>query len=297
MSAFDDDGQNGDVSWVHARYPCCLRQCLRLELFELLTAFKTDGRAGIVIKPGGNANGFILFGTRGYDFLLAYVTRVVLANPQLFDNGEHLPCREREFCYMVLHELMDPVKGPALFQVVDKRLSMNLRGVKTSVLNVVDRHEDTGCLLPDLGRKNADPLGSSHHSEAGIVLTENESTFCPAREHPVWLVSPLRDEIVDQNANVGILTAEDERFLTPNGKSGIDPRHNALRGGFLIPSRSIDLSSKVEPAYSFRFKRMHEFARIDSVIFNGIGVGKKLGMLKSWNGMNELLLNLLRQTV
>ena len=251
MPSFDDDSKNGDIGWIHARNPSRLCQCLRLELFELLAAFISDGLAGIVIKPVGDTNGLVLLGSRGGDFLLADVTRVVLANPQLFDDREHLPCREREFCYMFFHELMDLVKGSAPLQVLGKRLAMNLCGVKTSVLNVVDRHEDAGCLLPDLWREDADPFGGSHHSEAGIVLTENESTFCPAREHPIWLVRSLCDEIIDQNADVGILTAEDERGVSSNAQCGVDTRHDPLGGSFLVSGRSIDLSGKIETTYSF----------------------------------------------
>ena len=120
MSSFDDDGQNGDIGWIHARNPSRLCKCLRFELFELLAAFISDRLAGIVIKPARNTNGLVLLGSCGGDFLLADVTRVVLANPQLFNDGEYLLWRKREFGYMVLDKFMDHVDCLALLQVVGK---------------------------------------------------------------------------------------------------------------------------------------------------------------------------------
>ena len=100
-------------------------------------------------------------------------------------------------------------------------------------------------------RKNADSFSGGHQPEAGIILTEDETTLCPAREHPIWLVRSLCDEIIDQNADVGILTAEDERGVSSNAQCGVDTRHDPLGGSFLVSGRSIDLSSKIEATYSF----------------------------------------------
>ena len=90
MPTLDDNREDGNIGWIHARNPCCLCERLRAELLELLTAFKSDSLAGIVVKPSGNADQLILFGTRRHDFLLADVTRVVLTNPKLFNDGECL---------------------------------------------------------------------------------------------------------------------------------------------------------------------------------------------------------------
>ena len=42
MTALDDDGEDSNVCWVHARYSCSLRQGFWMILLKLLTAFKAN---------------------------------------------------------------------------------------------------------------------------------------------------------------------------------------------------------------------------------------------------------------
>ena len=86
MATFDDDGEDGDICWIHAWYSCCLCQCFGFEFFELLTTLKADSFARIVFKPSGDTDGLILFGPCGDDFLLSDIPCIVLSNPELFNN-------------------------------------------------------------------------------------------------------------------------------------------------------------------------------------------------------------------
>ena len=152
-------------------------------------------------------------------------------------------------------------------------------------------------LLANFYRQNADAVGGSHQPKTGIVLPEDESSLGSACEHAVGFVSSFRDEIVNQHANVGVLSAEHKGLFTTYGKRGIDPRHDPLRGSFFVSCCAVDLSGKVKSGNSFRFKRMQKLARIYSIVLDCVGVCEKLGMLKSWDGVNELLLYLSWQTV
>ena len=138
-------------------------------------------------------------------------------------------------------------------------------------------------LLPDSGREYADTVGGGHEPEAGIVLSEDEPSFGSACKHAIRLVRSFCDEIIDENADVGILSTEHKRLLTPHGKHGVDTCHDALRSSFFIARRTVDLSCEVKSAYSLRFKRVRQLPGVNAVIFNRVGVRKKLGMFKPRN--------------
>ena len=117
MTTFDDNGENGDISRIYSRNPCCLCKRFWLVPFELLAAFKSDSCTGIIVKPGGNADQLVFLGTRRHDFLLADVPCIVLANPKLFNDGEHLNGFKRKISYLVTDERSNHVKGTAFVQV------------------------------------------------------------------------------------------------------------------------------------------------------------------------------------
>ena len=152
-------------------------------------------------------------------------------------------------------------------------------------------------LFADFQRQNADAVGGIHEPVTGIVLPKYKTALRPAREHAVRFISSFRDEIVDQHADVGVLPTEHERFLTTYGKRGVNPCHDPLCGSLFVSGCAVDLPGKVKSADSFRFKSMQEFARVYSIILDCVSVCEKHGMLKSWDGMNELLLYFSWQTV
>ena len=80
MAALDDDRENGHIRRVHTRNPRGLRQGLRTVLLELLTAFKTNRYALIVIEPFRNANRLIQFRPLRRLSLLFDVGRIMTHN-------------------------------------------------------------------------------------------------------------------------------------------------------------------------------------------------------------------------
>ena len=110
MTSLDDDGENGDIGRIDTRNPCCLGQGLGSVLLELFATFKAHGCAGVVVEPGGDADGLILFGPCGCDLLLTDVTGVMMPDPELFD---YWPCfvgRERKEVQMLPSERVDLLK-------------------------------------------------------------------------------------------------------------------------------------------------------------------------------------------
>ena len=62
------------------------------------------------------------------------------------------------------------------------------------------------------------------------------------REHSVRLEATLRDQIVDQNADVGLVPSQFESFAPDRQVRRVDAGDNSLRRGFLVTGRSVDLT-------------------------------------------------------
>ena len=146
MPTLDDNREDGNIGWIHARNPCCLCERLRAELLELLTAFKSHGRADIIVKPGRNLDGLILLGARCGDFFLTNITRVMMPDPELFDNRQKI-VRLKPFAritkfYKSIRMLRDKVpyliKRFAGVQMLGKFFPVNLVDVQRPVLDVAD---------------------------------------------------------------------------------------------------------------------------------------------------------------
>jgi len=70
--------------------------------------------------------------------------------------------------------------------------------------------------------------------------------FSSRREHTVWLIRSLGDQIVYQDSNVGFVTIQDNGREAKNFPGCINTRHEPLGGCLLISCRSIDLSGEIE---------------------------------------------------
>ncbi len=65
-------------------------------------------------------------------------------------------------------------------------------------------------------------------------------------EHAVRLIRAACHQIIDQHADVGVGTREDQRFTSPKRQRRIGTGHDALRGGLFIAAGAVDLAGEVE---------------------------------------------------
>ena len=68
----------------------------------------------------------------------------------------------------------------------------------------------------------------------------------PGGEHPVGLFGAAGHQIVDEDADVGVGSGEDERLPAQQDQGGIGPGHQALGGGFFIAAGAVDLASEMQ---------------------------------------------------
>ena len=86
-------------------------------------------------------------------------------------------------------------------------------------------------------------------------------------------------QIIDQDANIGLIAANDHGRLAFDLTRGIDPSDEALGGGFLITRGAIDLAGKEKAFDFFGLQGGVELGRGSEIVFHGIGWAQHDGFL------------------
>ena len=149
--------------------------------------------------------------------------------------------------------------------------------------------------LTNLFCQHTHPFSSRHQTIACIILTQYQPTLSTRGEHSVWFICSLRDEIINHYTNISILTAENQWFTTLNRECSVNAGHYTLSSRLFIASCTINLSSKEKTTNTLRFKTMTQFSRINSIVFDSIGVFEEFRILQARNGTNHLFLNIARK--
>ena len=105
----------------------------------------------------------------------------------------------------------------------------------------------------------------------------------------------LGHQVIDQNANVRLGTVQDQHFLSKYLLRRIDSCHQTLSGRFLISGTSVELTAGKQPMDRLEFQRRIELLRIDTVVFDRIGIADDFCMFQSRHRMIHFFLYILRQ--
>ena len=117
-----------------------------------------------------------------------------------------------------------------------------------------------------------------------------------ARGHDaVRLLRALRDEVVDESADVAVRAFKHQRHAPEQLQRGVHARHKALHGRLLIAGRAVELARAVEAGQLFALERRGKLRRVDAVIFDGVGRAQHFGVLQPRDGVQHGKLHLLRQ--
>ena len=71
-------------------------------------------------------------------------------------------------------------------------------------------------------------------AEVRVVVTEQQPVFRSGCQQAVGFIRPFSDKIIDQYADVGVGTAQDERFLAEQFGCSIDAGDEALTSRLFI---------------------------------------------------------------
>ena len=127
------------------------------------------------------------------------------------------------------------------------------------------------------------------------IVSEIQAVLGTAGEHPVGLLRAHGHEVVDKYADVGLGPLEHQRLLSLDLLTCIDSGHQALAGGLLIAAGSVGLAGNEEILHYLGFQRALELDRIQIGILDGIGGSHDDCILKTFDGVDEILLHILRK--
>ena len=116
--------------------------------------------------------------------------------------------------------------------------------------------------------------------------------FGPRREHTVGFVGPLGDQVVDQDADVGICAREHQRLAPAHGAGGVDAGQQALAGGLLITRRAVDLAGQVQAPNSLGLQAGAQLGGIHRVVLDRVAGPDHLCPLQARNRRHHLFLHI-----
>src|SRR5687767_10269563 len=124
--------------------------------------------------------------------------------------------------------------------------------------------------LPTLVADQSKLAAAWRKAQVGVVLTQQQTIFRATREHSIRLARAARDEIVDEHADVGFVATRPPRRAILHAQRRIDAGENALRRGFLVSSRTVDLASKKKTGDEFGLEAVLQVARIEIVVLDRV---------------------------
>ena len=126
--------------------------------------------------------------------------------------------------------------------------------------------------------------GNRCQADIGIVLTQHQPVFGAAGEHAVRLAGAGSDQIIDQYADIGFVTAWVPGVQSTRLQTGIQTGNQALGAGFFITGGAVDLTGE-EQAPHMCLVSSHGFRSrgIEKVIFNGITRTGDMGIFQAFH--------------
>ena len=71
-------------------------------------------------------------------------------------------------------------------------------------------------------------------SEVSVILAQEQAMFGTRGEHAIRLARAFGDEIINKDADVGLVSTEHDGFHLTQPECGVDTGHQTLGSGFLI---------------------------------------------------------------
>src|SRR5216683_361625 len=110
-------------------------------------------------------------------------------------------------------------------------------------------------------------------------------------EHPVRLETPLRNQIVDEHAEVRFIPPELQTIATPGGESGVYASHKTLGRGLFIARGPVDLAGEEEATNALGLEPPCKLSRLNEVVLDRVPGTQQHRVLEPGQCVYELLLD------
>src|SRR5437868_4136895 len=147
-----------------------------------------------------------------------------------------------------------------------QKICTGTRAFKTRYfsLNRLPLREES-LMIPFGQQPDLSPEGTQAH--IGVILSENQSIFGSGSKHAIRLGGALCYQIVNENSDISLISAQDNRLFGLNAPGRVYSSHQALRTRFLITRRTIDLPGQKEVPAFFRFQGRLELSGESEIVF------------------------------
>ena len=105
----------------------------------------------------------------------------------------------------------------------------------------------------------------------------------------------LRHKIINQNSDISLRPVQHQRLSSENLHRRIDTGNESLTGCLLITAAAVELPSGKKSPDLLKFKGCIQLVRINTIIFDRIGIPDNFHMLQSRQGAVHLMLHILRK--
>src|SRR5262249_35207615 len=147
-------------------------------------------------------------------------------------------------------------------------------------------------LLPILLANQTKLATERLQSLVSVVMPQHQPVFRPRREHAIWLIHPLGDQIVDKHADIRVATIQLNSRTTHCGQARINSGNKTLASSLFVTCRPVYLTGEIQTFDSGRFEKRCKFPRVHKVVFDGVARPNNVSGVKARNQAHELLLQL-----
>ena len=120
-----------------------------------------------------------------------------------------------------------------------------------------------------------------------FVLPQGQPVFAAAGHDAVRFIRALGDQVVDEDADIGFRTGQDERILPLYLQGRVDAGHEALGSRFFVAAGAVGLACREEAGNLLRFQPWCELCRVQAVVFDGVTRTHDFDIFQARNGPQE----------
>ena len=133
---------------------------------------------------------------------------------------------------------------------------------------------------------HAERMADGGQARVGVVFAQQQAVFGTAGEHAVGFACALGDEVVDEDAEVGLFAFGVPGFEVARTAGGVDARQQALRARFFVAGGAVDLAGKVEVVDGAAFEAVFEVLWVEVVVFDGVAGTGDARLFEAGDGLD-----------
>ena len=81
-----------------------------------------------------------------------------------------------------------------------------------------------------------------------------QAVFAAGSHHPVWFICAFRDKVIDQNTDISVTPAQNQRRFSLQFQCSVDACNEALNRSLFISGRAVELACSVQAADFLAFQ-------------------------------------------